>query len=200
MKEHHIVYVPGLNDQHPINKRLTVVVPRFWGKHGFHGHVVSPHWEEGTSFTPKLEEIVDKVDTLLDQGHKVSLIGQSAGGSAVLNAFAERRQDIHGVVNVTGRVREGMQVYPSLDQATKNSPACRESILLFERINEPTLTDEERKKIMTIKPVWDERVPASTVGIEGAHNVTVPLIEHSITGSLLVTVFSKKILSFIRNL
>lgn len=200
MKEHHIVYAPGLNDQNPLNKRLTAVIPKFWKPYGFHGHSVSPHWEEGKSFGPKLETIVNKVDMLLDQGHKVSLIGFSAGGSAVLNAFAERRKEIHGVVNVAGRVREGIQVFPSLDDAAKYSPAFKESVLLFERKNEPTFSASDRKKIMTIRPWWDEAVPASTVDIHDAFNTTAPIIEHVLGGNFILTVYAKKLLYFLKDL
>jgi len=199
-KEHHVIYVPGLHDQHPINKNLTRFVPLFWKPYGFQGHIVAPHWEEGKEFAPKLKRILAKIDELADQGHIVSLIGQSAGGSAVMNAYSERRNMINGVVDVTGRLREGENVSPSLEVAARSSPAFAESVLLFERKNEPTLSNQDRKKIMTIRPFWDEVVPATTVPLEGATNLVAPIPEHSIGGIAMCTIFAKRILYFLNNL
>lgn len=188
-KEHHIIYVPGLHDQLFLNKSLTNVIPYIWRLHGFATHIVYPHWEEG-SFRPKLQKILKEIDDLYNLGHRVSLVGQSAGGSAVLNAFSERRDIISGVVNICGRMRAGENVKPTLNLAGRYSPAFIESVKLFEEINEPTLTDQDRRKIMTIRPLWDETVPKSTVPINGAKNTVLPSVEHSLSGILACTVYS----------
>lgn len=197
MKSHHIIYIPGLNDQHPLNRNLSAVVPLFWKQYGITMHVLRLHWEEGDSIAPKLRTITNMIDTLVAQGYSVSLIGQSAGGSAALNAFYEKRDMVTGIVNITGRVRAGEGVTPTLDEAAKYSPAFKESVQLFEKEYEPKLTSHERKRIMTIKPFWDKRVPKSTVAIPGAINITLPLIEHSLSGSLIVTLYVGKMIDFL---
>ena len=188
MKELHVIYVPGLRDQRFINKLLIKIISLFWKAQGFKFHIISPRWEEGKSFLPKLKLITDKIDEL--SGKTVYLIGQSAGGSAVLNAYSQRKSEIAGVVNSTGRLRKGENVRPSLDHAARFSPAFKESVLLFENTNESTLTSKDRKKIVTIKPLWDETVPSSTVALKGATNITVPVVEHGFGGFFIVTLYS----------
>jgi len=73
-KEHHVVYVPGLHDQHPLNRNLAKLLPLFWKSHGFYGHVVTPHWEEGNRFAPKLALITVEVDRLASERHTVFII------------------------------------------------------------------------------------------------------------------------------
>lgn len=197
-KEHHVIYVPGLHDQWILNRTLTNLLPIFWKPQGFYPHVIQPHWEEGTVFAPKLKLVINKIDELVDNGRIVSIIGQSAGGSAALNAFCERKGVLKRAVNVTGRLRAGEKVRPTLDHAAIKSPAFKESVLLFEEQNEHLLTKEDRKRMMTIRPIWDEVVPSSTVFVEGATNLVAPMIEHSLSGALLVSVWSKTILDFLR--
>lgn len=199
-KEHHIIYIPGLNDQSLISRNLVKLLPFFWESQGFHAHVVSPRWEEGARFAPKLKLITDEIDRLVDQGHRVSLVGQSAGGSAALNAFYERRNVVNGVVNATGRLKAGVHVRPSLEWAARNSPAFKESVLLFEQQNEAKLTAKDRRKIMTMRPIWDEIVPSSTVSVKGATNKIAPILEHGIGGVFIVSFYSRVILNFLRNI
>ncbi len=105
---------------------------------------------------PKVSPHNKKIDELSDKEYEISLFGQSAGGTAVLNAYIERKNKI---VNICGRLRKGKNVFPSLETAAKGNPAFVESVLLFENQNEKKLTTEDRKKILTIKPLWDGVVP-----------------------------------------
>lgn len=59
MKENHIIYIPGLNDQHIVNRNINKLIPLLWKFYGLNGHLLTPHWEEGNSFKPKLKKIID---------------------------------------------------------------------------------------------------------------------------------------------
>ncbi len=196
-KEHHLIMIPGLSDQGFLQKRLMNLVPEYWRKYGIIGHVVYPNWEDGESFAPKLKRMVKKVDELIEQDHDVSVMGLSAGGSAVLNIFCERKNVLRGAINATGRLRAGERVHPSLDFAAKSSLAFKESVLLFENKNEKILTKDDRKRIMTIRPLWDEIVPASTVAVQGADNRIIPVIDHLLAGGYVSFIYGKKIVLFI---
>lgn len=199
-KTHHIIYVPGLNDQNPFSKLITNTLPLFWKQHGFTGHIITPHWSQGKSFEPKLKRIIKKIDELAETEDPISLIGQSAGGSAVLNAFCARKSVLTGVVNVVGRLRAGENVRPSLEWATRKSPAFKESVTLFEKENEPKLTREDRKRILTARPWWDEIVPAGTVPVHGATNLVSAVPEHCVGGTAICSLYAKAILQFLTKL
>ncbi|HZE87216.1 MAG TPA: hypothetical protein VE090_03335 [Methylomirabilota bacterium] len=191
--KHHVIYVPGLDDG---RKGYELIIHR-WSLFGIIPHVHRIGWKDGeNNFSPKLQKLVEVVDNLIKQGKIVSLVGGSAGGSAVLNTFLERSQ-INAVVNVCGRLRAGENISPPLEQAARKSPAFRESVDLFEK-KEQNMTSAQRSQVLTLTPLWDEIVPKSTVFLKGANNKTLPSVEHMISGLMSMTVFSPIIMQFIK--
>lgn len=148
-------------------------------------------------FIPKLEQIVQKIDELTAKGCLVSLVGQSAGGSAVINAFIERPDKVVGVVNITGRLRSPGQ--PSLEEASSGSPAFADSVRRCES-KLPNLTNEQRKRIMTIRPSIDKVVPSESVAVEGATNIVSPVRGHSLGGAYIATMKTSAWMKFLRGL
>lgn len=192
-RAHYVIYVPGLDDS---RKGYELLVNR-WSIYGIVPNVHRVGWyDEEKSFEPKLKELVSEIDSLIKKGNTVSLVGGSAGGSAVLNAFIEQPK-INAVVDLCGRLRAGKNVTPSLDWAARNSPAFKESVLLFEK-REPGMKKEQRQRVLTLSPIWDEIVPKTTVPLQGATNKTLPSIEHILSGFLGLTVFSPIVIGFVK--
>jgi carboxylesterase type B len=147
-------------------------------------------------FERKLEKVVALIDTYCADGYTVSLLGTSAGGSAVVNAFAMRKDKIHRVINVCGRLRKGENVFPTLEKASLTSKSFYDSIIQCEN-NLKTLSPRECQQILTFRPLFDELVPSSTVSVPGAKNIILPTIAHILSISIAMTVFSKKIAEFV---
>lgn len=190
--KHCVVYVPGLSDQ----RKAYDFLINGWRIYGIDPHVFKPNWYDGESFKPKLKRLVVYVNKLLGKGNTVSLVGGSAGGSMVLNALIEQPK-INAVVNICGRLRAGINVFPSLELASRRSPAFKESVLRFER-QEPNMSLELRKKVLNLIPLWDEVVPRSTVPLKGATNKMLPTIEHMFSGFMGMTFLSSMVMSFIK--
>jgi predicted peptidase len=195
---HHVIYIPGLNDQSPKNKLLVKLIPILWNRYNVITHVFSPFWSKDTNFDLKLKQITNLIDSLARENNFVYLIGQSAGGAAALNAFVARKNKIAGVISIDGRLREGINVFPSLDMASIGNPAFKDSVLLFENINEKKLTKEDRKKIMIIHPLWDNIVPISTATLLGTTQITMPIITHMLGGAMACTLYAKKMIDFLK--
>lgn len=193
-KEHHVIFIPGLKDQHPVNRTFSNLLPFYWNKFGVTTHVIFPHWEDGAGFNTKLKIILKEIDKLSYYGHAITIVGQSAGGSAAMNAFCERRNKIKKAVNITGRLKKGKNVSPDLDESAGKSRAFKESVLLFENTNEPSLSASDREKCLTIRPFWDETVPSITVSIKGVTNIVAPFPEHVLGGVLILFFYAPKIL------
>ncbi|MFA6005719.1 MAG: hypothetical protein WC775_04515 [Patescibacteria group bacterium] len=195
---YHIVFIPGLHDQHPLQKALLSLLPSVWRLFGLRMHIVYPEWEKGNSFTPKLERILAKIDSLLDAGYSVAVAGQSAGGSAAGNAFIQRKNKLAGFVNITGRLKEGNNVTPTLAKVSKNSPAFAESVRQFER-DEKKLSKTDRKRMLTIRPLRDYVVPAATAAVAGGTNLISPFPGHA-TGGIYINIFyARRIREFLEN-
>lgn len=191
MQKHHVVYIPGLDDS---RKGYELLINR-WKLYKVVPHVYRMGWKDEESFELKLNKLVKYVDVLTSEGNKVSLVGASAGGSAALNAYI-KRPNIHRVVNLCGRLREGKDVRPTLKWASRKSIALRESVKMFESL-EPKITAEQRSRVLTLTPFWDEIVPKPTVLLKGAHNKTLFSIEHVVSGFLGMTLFSPIIMRFL---
>lgn len=191
---HKIILVPGLGDQSAHLRFIT----KQWKKIGIETIVYPVGWRDGETFTPKLNRLLKFVDGFVKDGHTVSLIGNSAGGSAVLNIFAARKDIIHRVINICGRVRTGTtKGFRSFENRTSRSLAFAESIKMAEEA-EKSFTAKDRAKIMTIRPLFDELVPDDTLTIQGATNVKIPMIVHSVSIISALTVFSKQIFVFLK--
>lgn len=192
--KHHVIYVPGLDDS---RKGYELFINK-WRFYGIVPHVHRVGWNDGEkSFEPKLKKLVSEINSLIKKGHIVSLVGGSAGGSAVLNAFTQQPK-INAVVNLCGRLRAGKNVTPSLEWAARNSPAFKESVLMFEK-REPGMRKEQRSRVLTFSPIWDEIVPRTTISLPGATNKTLPSIEHMLSGFLGMTLFSPIVVGFIKD-
>src|SRR3989338_3160596 len=185
-KPHKVILVPGLGDDTRFLKWAT----RNWEKYGLEPIVHSVGWRDGeNSFETKLNRLLNFIDEFVKQGNQVSLVGTSAGGSAVLNAFIERKDSIHKVINVCGRLKVGpTSGFRPFQSKTQTSPAFAESVKLCEN-GIKSLDESDLKKIMTVHAMFgDELVPSETTIIKGALNTKVPTAEHIISIASALTI------------
>lgn len=195
LKEHRVIFVPGLGDE--VNRMSWAV--SHWRKHGLEPLVHSVGWHnEEQEFQPKLESLVKMIDQYAESGDRISLVGCSAGGSAVLNAFFDRKDVVHRVINVCGRLRSGnQQGFRSYEARTASSPPFAQSIKLFES-RENLLSKQDRQKVMTVRALFgDELVPADTTVLYGAYNTVIPTPEHVFSIAMALTVFSNPLITFL---
>lgn len=196
-KEHKVIVIPGLGDQR--TKPLELAVGH-WRLQGLESIVHAVGWHDGEdSFEPKLQRLTEMIDRFSQEGDKVSLVGTSAGGSAALNAFIERRDVVHRIINVCGRLRVGPEAgFRSFEAKSKSSQSFAESVKLCE-VKQETLSDQDKKKIMTVRAMFgDELVPPETTIVEGAYNTKVPTPEHMFSIGMSLTLFSRPIIVFLK--
>lgn len=196
-KEHKVIVIPGLGDSR--TKPLELLTNN-WRRQGLEPIVHAVGWHDGEdSFEPKLHRLVEMIDKFVDQGDVVSLVGTSAGGSAALNAFIERRNVVHRIINVCGRLRVGpITGFRSFESKSKSSPAFAESVKLAET-QEKLLSPSDRQKIMTVRAMFgDELVPPNTTIVQGAYNTVVPTPEHMFSIGSALTIFSKPLIVFLK--
>lgn len=193
MSTHHLVVVPGLGGE---NRWFGIIVDS-WEKYGFTTHICDIGWRDGERFQPKLQRLIKIIDDLRSDGNIVSLVGTSAGGSAVLNAFCDRRDKVYRVVNICGRLRAGKKVFPSLEIASRTSTSFKESVLLFEK-RESCLTKKDKSKILTMRALFDEIVPASTTILPGATNIQILSIEHILSIIMAMTIYIRPMIKFLK--
>ncbi len=189
-----LIIITGLDDG---VGRLQFITRNWKTKYGIEVFVQRMDWKgKDQDFEKKLKRIINKIDEFSSRGYKISLLGTSAGGSVAINAYILRKNKINKVINVGGRLREGVGTIPSLEQATRNSISFKESVLRCER-NLKLLTKTDKQKILTIRPLYDEVAPISLMTIKGATNIQILSLEHTFSIFLALTVYKRTIVNFL---
>lgn len=219
--KHILICIPGLGDR----KELFQFAVRHWEKRYSISTVVHlmPWMGKEHVFQPKLDKLLTLIDKHHSEGYLVSLLGASAGGSAVINAYCARSGKIHRVINVCGRMKKGAHVFPSLDLAAFRSPSfyqsvvqCEEALHSLSSVRHPErssgevegslssvvaydhrLSEEKRGSILILRPLFDEIVPRSTTDVKGPVTINLPSIGHGLSIALTMTIIKRKIVDFI---
>lgn len=173
-KRLHLIYIPGLGDHHPTGQARAVKTWRLWG---VGAEMFQMNWADDVEWRVKFQLLLTRIDELSSQNKDVGLVGASAGASAVINAFAERRNAVVGVVLIAGKVNRPEKIgshyhkkNPSFIESAYAAPASLKK-----------LSSDDRKRILSRYALADETVYKPDSRIEGARNRIVPTIGHAPT-------------------
>lgn len=159
----HVIYIPGLG-----NSLLGYKFFKWrWRHKNWTPHLVKMDWLDDGDFPSKLTRLLNAVDEITAQGHKVALVGSSAGGTMALNALAQRPDKITAVAAVCSPVTLGDGTHPLLRRTDRGIPLAKQALIELEK-NRTALTPELRKRIMTFTPLYDEWVPPESTILAGA--------------------------------
>lgn len=188
-----LLIIPGLGDDVSYTKFL---VKGWEKKYGIKTHVVAFGWEgSADKFDERFLEMNKKLDELIDKNENVSVLGISAGGSAAINLFSKRKHKIKKVITVCGRLSD-INIKPSWKNNNNSYRILKPSIKLCEE-NTAKLSIQDKKRILTLRPIYDDIVPIRTMTIEGAINKKVNSMQHMISIFLIMTLYSKTIVKFL---
>lgn len=173
----HAIIIPGLGN----NVGLLTLATGNWKSKNIVPHIFDAEWAVNEpELQSKLDKAIALVDELIRLGKRISIIGNSAGCSFTMNLFEARKEKIHKIVINCGRIRTGDLPWFTFDKATSSSQSFKEACIKSQKIVDE-LSTEDKRKILTLRPLFDEIVPARTVVIDGANNKVIPLLGHSLT-------------------
>lgn len=167
---HQVIYVPGLGDRIPHGQSIIL---KLWRLFGLNVHYFPMGWADKEPFQPKLARLLAKIDELSKSKDPVSLVGVSAGGSAVIDAY-EQRKFLNSVVLIAGKIHNPQAIN---QRYYDKNPAFQGSIAAVTNAVK-LLTGDERRRILSIHPIWDNTVPVKDTKITGAQSKTVPALGH----------------------
>ena len=168
----HVIYVSGLGDHFDSPRRFLL---RLWRLAGVSAELFPVHWsgrEEYFEKITRLNRVIDKT-----KGKRVILIGESAGGSMVLNIYASRPSDFYKVMTICGKNSHPELVSPLL---YKRNPAFKVSMHSL-AASLQKLTKTQRQAFISIHPLYDSVVPVSETLIPDCQNRRLWLIGHRLT-------------------
>ena len=196
IKRKKVLIIPGLSDKGNWVKLAT----SWWSYYGIDTYIHSVGWQDNNSigsFSKALDSII-KISKNLADRDPITIVGISAGGSAAFNTLLEIPSSVDRAISICGRLRKGNHQRRSLEKRSEKSIKFKESVLQFEN-QEPLIPADFRKRFMTVSAKFgDELVPSDTSFLAGAYNLQIPTIEHLLSISLGLIIFSKSILNFIR--
>ena len=191
VSKNHIIYLPGIGDHKPYYQPQII---NLWKNFGVIAHYHPVIWRGNEVFAPKLDRIVALVDQLYAEGHRVSLVGVSAGATAAFNAYMKRSEKIARVVYVCGKLRRPESVG---EQYYRINPAFKQSLEMVQgQIDKLTLLDT--KKMLSLKPLFDETVPVADTVLPGVRNWRMLSLWHIPSIFLGITAYSPIICDFIK--
>lgn len=190
--KHVIIYITGLGDHNPVAQEKAIKAWCFFGE--IDVELFQNNWADKKPFSEKLERLLSRIDQLNRDDYTVSLVGVSAGASMALTAFSLRKEKINGVVSLCGKINNAR----SVSRAYYNqNPAFHTSLhRLKDRLS--TLNSEDKEKIFSIYPLFDQTVPVRDMKIAGVRSRTIPTILHIPSIALGITVFSWIIIDFLK--
>lgn len=186
-KQHHVIYVPGILDD-VYHQRLAV---KTWRLYGLRGHLHIMPWAGTESYEPKLQRLLDEIDGYRAEGHFVSLFGVSAGASAVINAYMNRKGDITGVVYAVAKIQAPETV--GEDVYTAN-PAFKTSIYQLQD-NLKKLTPADKAKMHSFYSPADGYVPHAATVIPGVRESRLPPLRHGWAITYALTIGARRLLT-----
>ncbi|MCW1908766.1 MAG: hypothetical protein KIH63_005500 [Candidatus Saccharibacteria bacterium] len=188
---HHVIYVPGLGDHRSYGQHIVI---QLWRVFGLRPHYFPLLWRSDEAFEDKLQRLVAHIDTVAANGNKVSLVGASAGASAVINAYSARSKVIASVVCICGKIQNPDKVDESYFIA---NPPFRKSIYMV-KDSLDSLSKDQIARIMSIHPIYDPVVPVSETLIPGAVEKEIKTRGHAFSIFYTLIFGSRVIADFVK--
>lgn len=187
----HAFYVPGLGD--PRYKSQGSLL-KAWSFYGVNIHYYPMYWSDSRPFQEKFEDFLESIDTQTKLTGRVSLIGTSAGASAVINAYAARKEVIDHVVCISGKLNNPQTIANSFEQY----PSFEGSLGML-AASFSLLDEDDRSRILSLHPLHDGIVPIEDTRIEGAHEGVIPVVGHMASIAYALTLGSHRITRFLKS-
>jgi hypothetical protein len=192
MSKHAAVYVPGIGDHKPY---FQPQILKLWNLFGVKAYFHPVIWRSAEPLEDKLDKLTHKIDELSFKYDKVSLVGMSAGASAALNAYMVRKNKIHRVVYICGKLKRP----ESIGEAYyRRNPAFKESMLLAQT-NINKLDKFDKAKMLSMAPLHDETVPVKDTKINGVRNFRMFSAYHIPSIFAAISIYSPALCKFLRS-
>jgi len=169
----HLLYIPGLGDDNFGGQKQVV---QWWRLYGITGRYMPMHWADGQPLEAKLTTVLDAIDKLSTASNEIVLIGASAGASVALLAYAERRKQVAAVVCICGKINHPQTVRPAV---YSRNPAFKQAMQRLQSIL-PSLTDDDRRRVLSLHALHDTVVPVPDTIIPGAQHGAIWAVGHAL--------------------
>jgi pimeloyl-ACP methyl ester carboxylesterase len=181
MKQY-ILYIPGLGDGYDPFRRKAL---RLWSIFSVEARLIPMQWFGDEPYDAKYQRASAMIADLAKTGVKITLIGESAGGSMAINLFASHPQ-VTNLVTIAG---VNQATTPVASHTLRHGPSFAMSRQLITK-SLAQISDSRRRHIYTVSALIDTVVAARHSRIPKAHNRRVWSVSHLYTITLCLTLLS----------
>ena len=189
--QHTVIYVPGLGDTNISNRKKLLGT---WHYKNIELIAHTVNWQIDEPWTAKLNKLLDSIDQQLALGKSVSLIGESAGASAVVQALQHRTDSLTAVILLCGKSQYPDRIGHHL---RRRNPRLYEAVSGSHTYIQ-TMSDTAKSKLLNFHPIADPVVPVQETKIPGVQDTRIPSFGHAVSIVFGMTIWSFKIVQFIR--
>ena len=166
-----VLFIPGLGDGKVRGENLAIKLLAPWRLDGEYFPI---DWHKKEDFKTRIAELSKRIAELNSEGRRVVLVGYSAGASAAINALSANKEKVQRVILICGKIQNLDKIN---DSYFKLNPKFGGSVELLKK-SLPDLDAEQRAKVLSIRPIFDETVPVKDTIIQGAKNKRVFMVGH----------------------
>jgi pimeloyl-ACP methyl ester carboxylesterase len=185
-----VIYVPGLGDKKVGKQRRAFDL---WKIYGVSPSLFHMDWSDGEPFEPKFERLLAEIDQAAKNG-SVALVGASAGGAVVVEAYAERQETIKAVACICGKIARPEYVNPRLYEINPAFYGCMQAL--------PAAHDKldraDRARILSSFAIADEAVHRPDSRLPGSARQLMPSVGHLLSIAYGLTLGSWRIARFLK--
>lgn len=186
-----IIYVPGIGDTNLKGRQRAL---KLWRYRNVSVQICRMRWKDDEPWVNKLGRLSSLIRSLASENTSITLVGESAGASAVTQALVANPNYVDGVVLLCGKSQ-----YPELlgNAYTSRNPALKTAVTASAAAI-AKLTPDQKSRILNLHPIFDPIVPVKETKIPGVKNSAIPMIGHVTSIAFTVLVWSWKIVAFAR--
>jgi pimeloyl-ACP methyl ester carboxylesterase len=192
-KQHHVIYVPGILDNIYHIQSLAV---KTWRLYGVEGHCHVMPWVGEEAYEVKFQRLLDKVNALTADGHAVSLVGASAGASAVLNAFVRMPDKISGVVLICPKIN-GPETVSKKTYA--ENPAFKISLQQLQTSLKKLTARQKTEQLLLYYSPADGAIPYAGSAMPGVPERRLPPLKHGYAIVYAITFGARNLIHFLKH-
>jgi hypothetical protein len=193
MSKHVILYIPGLGDRDLSGRRSLLSL---WHYRNVRIEVCPMDWTVDEPWQQKLNRLLQRITELHDEGNLVALIGESAGATAVIQALAQRTDELRAVILLCGKSQFPERVAPARYHL---NPAFKDALILSAAAVSK-LTTEQKAKMLNLHPLIDMVVPVSETKISGVKDSYMPSVGHAFSIFFANIFWNWRIVRFVKKL
>jgi pimeloyl-ACP methyl ester carboxylesterase len=189
------IYIPGLGDKRRGFIWAQRQLLRTWSIYGFRTHIFAIDWASDQPFDERFSELLGLIDRFHAEGAAVALVGASAGASAVILGLIERPDKVIGVATICGQLLGTKALY---GPAAMANPRFKYALARMQDRTD-SLSDEARRRILTLRPKVDAIVAPEEATFPGGVNYRMPISGHLLGIGFGILFEGRRIAKFLKH-